>query len=479
MTPLSNRLEENIAHARQLFPIPQSFDFITRDLYLGSTRGYWIGINGFCKLDVLQQIFSDLQNPLYMQDNVIEEITRYMNARIGYSQASLTDNWEDIERSVLSGPSVLFIDGFRQAILLDVRTYPTRGVEEPETEQVTNGSRDGFVETILFNTNLIRRRIRSPKLTFEMISVGTVSKTDVAIAYVSGLAEEALLKKLRLKLHSLNVTTLTMGARSLEELLVPEKWYHPLPSIHRTQRPDVACSFLTEGYIAVIVDNSPSVLILPCSIFQFTQAPEDYYKSPVVGTYFRTVRFLCIPVNLLLMPLFLLITVYYPQLSDQLRLLSTQDLPGPTIIFYCFAVELFLDLFKYSASLSSGRFSGSLSIIGGLIIGDIAVDLHWASTEILFYAALTLLTTLSLSSIAFADGLRIYRLFLLAATAIGGTWGFAVGLLLVSLSIVTTPVFGGKSYFWPLFPFDRHALGTLIFRHPTYKAQPDRIPRHQ
>ena len=478
MTPLSIHLEENIAHAKSLFPIPKSFDFITRDLYLGSTKGYWIGINGCCKLEVLQLIFSDLQNPLYMQDNTIEEITRYMNTRIGYAQASLTDNWEDIERSVLSGPSVLFIDGFQQAILFDVRTYPTRSVEEPETEQVTNGARDGFVETMLFNTNLIRRRIRSPKLTFEIVSVGSISKTDVAIAYVGGLADEKLLEQLRQKLQSLKVTTLTMGTRSLEELLVPEKWYHPLPSIHRTQRPDVACSFLTEGYIAVIVDNTPSVMILPCSIFQFTQTPEDYYKSPVVGTYFRTVRFLCIPVNLLLMPVFLLITVYYPQVSDNLRLLSTQDLPGPTIIFYCFAVEFLLDLFKYSGSLSSGRFSGSLSIIGGLIIGDIAVDLHWASVEILFYAALTLLTTLSLSSIDFADGLRIYRFFLLITTAIGGTWGFVIGLTLVSVSIITTPVFDGKSYFWPLVPFDRHALGTLLFRHPTYKEQPGKIPRH-
>ena len=182
MTTLSTRLEENIAHAKTLFPIPQSFDIVTRDLYLGDTRGYWIGINGLCKTEILQQIFSDLQNPLYMTDSTVQEIQRYMNTRIGYAQTTLTDNWEDIERNVLSGPSVLFIDGFAQAILLDVRTYPTRGVEEPDTEHVTSGARDGFVETMLFNTNLIRRRIRSPKLTFEILSVGSVSKTDVAVA---------------------------------------------------------------------------------------------------------------------------------------------------------------------------------------------------------------------------------------------------------------------------------------------------------
>lgn len=479
MTPLSTSLEENIAHAKALFPIPKSFDFITRELYLGGTKGYWIGINGFCKVDILQQIFSDLQDPLYMKDHKIEEIQRYMNAKIGYAQASLTDNWEDIERNVLSGPSVLLIDGFARAILLDVRTYPARGIEEPDTEHVTKGARDGFVETMLFNTNLIRRRIRSPKLTFEILSVGTLSKTDVAVAYLDGSVNEELLSSLKETLKSLKASSLTMGAKSLEELLVPKKWFHPLPSIHLTERPDVACSFLTEGHIAVIVDNSPAILILPCTIFQFTQSPEDYYKSPIVGTYFRTVRFLCIPVNLLLMPLFLLLTAYYPQISEKWSLLSTKDLPGPTIIFYVIAVELLLDLFKYSTSLSSSRFSGSLSIVGGLIIGDIAVELNWASVEILFYAALTLLTSLSLSSMEFADGLRIYRIFLVAATALGGTWGFFISLALVSFSILTTPTYGGMSYFWPLFPFHWQALKTLLFRCPTAKAQPSKVWKRQ
>ena len=331
------------------------------------------------------------------------------------------------------------------------------------------------METMLFNTNLIRRRIRSPRLTFEVISVGSISKTDVAVAYIDGLADMKLLERIKNRLKELDITSLTMGSKSLEELLVPKKWFHPLPSVYSTERPDTACSYLTEGYIAVIVDNSPSVLILPCSIFHFTQSSEDYYKSPVVGTYFRLVRFLCIPVNLLLLPVFLLITVFYPQLSAQLHLLSTKDLPGPTIIFYCFAVEFFLDLFKYSASISSGRFAGSLSIVGGLIIGDIAVDLNWASAEILFYAAMTLLTTLSLSNIEFADGLRLYRMFLLVTTSIGGIWGFGLGLLLILVSVFTTPIFGGSSYFWPLFPFNGRALKTLLLRYPTFRAQPSKV----
>lgn len=476
---LSSSLEKNIEQIQSVFPIPQSFDIVTRRLFLGETKAYWIGINGFCRVELLQQIFSDLQNPIYMKDNRIEDIERYMNAKIGYAQASLSGSWEDIISNILSGPSALFIDGFAQAIMIDVRTYPVRSVSEPDTERVTLGARDGFVETMLFNTNLIRRRIRSPRLTFEMQSIGAESKTDVAIAYLDNNVNHEFLARLKQSLTGLSVTSLTMGAKSLEELLVKKRWFHPLPCMHYTERPDVACSFLMEGHIVVIVDNSPSVLILPCTVFQFMQSPEDYYKSPVVGTYFRLIRFLCIPVSLILMPLFLLLTVYFPEFSEKWEILSTESLPGPTIIFYIFAVEFLLDLFKYSASVSSSRFSGSLSIIGGLIIGDIAVELNWASVEILFYAAVTLLTSLSLASIEFSDALRVYRLFLVITTALFGLWGFLGGLALVLLSVITTPTFGGMSYFWPLYPFQWKALCTLLLRYPTASAQPSKVWKHR
>lgn len=472
---LSKNLEENIRCLRQALPVSKSFDVVTRQLLLGETRGYWIGINGFCRSEILQQIFSDLQNPLCRKNDKIEDIEAYLNAKIGYIQASLCDNWEALLHNICSGPSALLIDGFDRAILLDARTYPARNVGEPDTERVSRGSRDGFVETMLFNCNLIRRRIRSPRLTFEVLTVGGESRTDVAIAYLDHKAEPALLKQIRDALSHLSVTSLTIGAKSLEELLVPKKWFHPLPSFHLTERPDVACSFLEEGHIAVIVDNSPSVLILPCTIFQFTQSPEDYYKSPVVGNYFRLTRFLCIPVSLLLMPAFLLLTAWYPQLSARWQLISDPTLSRPTLIFYALAVEFLLDLFQYSNAVSSSRFSGSLSIIGGLIIGDIAVELHWACAEILFYAAITLLTSLSLASMEFAEGIRVYRIFLIFATAFAGIWGFAGGLGAILLSVLTTPTFGKKSYFWPLYPFQWKALKTLLFRHPTIKAQPTSV----
>lgn len=472
---LSPVLDENIHYLKEILPLDTSFDLMTRDLNLGRTKAFFLGVNGFCKTEILQQIISDLQNPLYTQDDCVTDILQYMNSKIGYAQASLTSSWDDIFRNVLSGPSALFIDGFDQAILIDVRTYPARSIAEPDLERVTRGARDGFVETLLFNANLIRRRVRSTDLVFAMHSVGTASKTDVAIAYLEKNVSPELLEKLSRAVDSLQVTSLTMGARSLEELLLHKRWWNPLPCIQMTERPDVACSYLLEGHILILVDNSPLVLILPCTIFQFTQSPEDYYKSPAVGTYFRMVRFFCIPVSLLLLPLFLLATAHYPDFALEAGLLSEEGLTPQRLLFYVLAVEFLLDLFKYSSSLSSGKFSGSLSIVGGLIIGDIAVTLNWASVDVLFYAAVTLLASLAITDTEFSDAIRLYRILLILAAGLGALPGFLACLALVLVSVATTPTFGGYSYFWPLFPFHGKALGRLLFRDPTPKAQPSRV----
>ena len=471
---LTTRLEENIELFKKLLPIGKSFDLVTRHLYLGDTPAYFITINGMCRTEVLQQIFSDLQNPLYMQNTTIEQIQGFIAGKIGYAQVELCSDVDKILRQLLSGPSVLLIEGFAQAVLIDARSYQTRSVEEPDTERVTRGARDGFVETMLFNTNLIRRRIRSPRLTFEIFSIGEDSQTDVSLAYLDNIADTDLLDKIRHELKKLQITSLTMGSKSLEELLLHKRWFHPMPALHSTERPDVASSYLMEGHILIIVDNSPAVLILPCSLFQFTQSPADYYNNPLTGCYFRLVRFLCIPISLFLLPLFYLIAAHYPDFALQYRLLSG-EVNQLELTIFIFAVEFLLDLFKYSSSHSSSSFSGSLSIVGGLIIGDIAVQLQWTTTEALFYAAITLLATLSLASIELGEGLRLYRLFLLVTTALFGIWGFGIGTLLVLISIATTPTFGNMSYLWPLVPFHWGSLKTLLFRYPTFKAQPSKV----
>lgn len=470
---ISTNIQDNIVMARSLMAIKQSFDYIERELFFGQTKVYMLAINGFTQTEVLQHIVADVQS-LSDGQGKIRDLENFIDSKLGFAQVSYVEDWEVLIKNLLSGQTILIIDGFERAVSIDTRTYPIRSIAEPDTEKVTRGAKDGFVENIIMNSALIRRRIRDPKLTFELHQVGTDSKTDVAIAYIQGKAEEKLIEQVRQKLDGLEVTSLTMGMQSLKELLIPRSFLHPLPSVLTTERPDVASSYLEEGYVLLVPDASPMVMVLPCSIFQFTQSPEDYYKSPVVGNYIRTMRFFSLLASLLLLPLFLLFGAYVP-LPEEFTLVSTEGMTPLKLFIMVLVIEVALDLFRYSTSHTSERFAGALSIVGGLIIGDVAIDLEWASLEVLFYGAATMLATLSIASLEMAEGLRIYRIFLVLCTGIFGGWGFGIGLLLVLISVITTPTFGKTSYFWPLVPFQWNALKTLLFRYPTIKAQPSSI----
>lgn len=474
---ISANIQENITKARSLMAIKQSFDYIERNLFFGKTKVYMLAINGFTQTEVLQHIVADVQS-LSDGEGEIRDLETFIDCKLGFAQVAYVEDWEALIKNLLSGQTILIVDGFARAVSIDTRTYPVRSIAEPDTEKVTRGAKDGFVENIIMNTALMRRRIRDPKLTFELHQVGSDSKTDVAIAYIKGKAEEKLIEKVRAKLDGLKVTSLTMGIQSLKELMIPRSYFHPLPSVFTTERPDVASSYLEEGYVLLVPDTSPEVLVLPCSIFQFTQSPEDYYKSPVVGNYIRLMRLFSLLASLLLLPLFLLFGAHVP-LPEEFALVSTEGMTPVKLFIMVLVIELALDLFRYSTSHTSERFAGALSIVGGLIIGDVAIDLEWASLEVLFYGAATMLATLSVASLEMAEGIRIYRIFLVLCTGFFGLWGFGIGLAFVIISVITTPVFGKTSYFWPLVPFQWKALKTLLFRYPTVKAQPSSILKEQ
>lgn len=474
---ISANIQENITKARSLMAIKQSFDYIERNLFFGKTKVYMLAINGFTQTEVLQHIVADVQS-LSDGEGEIRNLETFIDCKLGFAQVAYVEDWEALIKNLLSGQTILIVDGFNRAVSIDTRTYPVRSIAEPDTEKVTRGAKDGFVENIIMNTALMRRRIRDPKLTFELHQVGSDSKTDVAIAYIKGKAEEKLIEKVRAKLDGLKVTSLTMGIQSLKELMIPRSYFHPLPSVFTTERPDVASSYLEEGYVLLVPDTSPEVLVLPCSIFQFTQSPEDYYKSPVVGNYIRLMRLFSLLASLLLLPLFLLFGAHVP-LPEEFALVSTEGMTPVKLFIMVLVIELALDLFRYSTSHTSERFAGALSIVGGLIIGDVAIDLEWASLEVLFYGAATMLATLSVASLEMAEGIRIYRIFLVLCTGFFGLWGFGIGLAFVIISVITTPVFGKTSYFWPLVPFQWKALKTLLFRYPTVKAQPSSILKEQ
>ncbi len=463
---LSSDINESKRLFKQQLPIKTSFDVIGRDLVIGDKEAYLIFIDGFAKDDIMLFILETLQK-IKNESIKYDTIITLIREKIGYIEVESFNDIEQAKSMLLAGAVVLVIDGESKGIIIDAREYPARTPAEPDLEKVTRGSRDGLVETVIFNTALIRRRLRDPDLIFEITSVGKRSKTDVVISYIKGIADDKLISEVKDKIDKIDAGALVMGEKSLDELLIKKHWYNPLPQVKFTERPDVVAAHLMEGHIAIIVDTSPSVMILPVTMFHFTQHAEDYYQNISVGTYLRWVRFLGMICALILPPLWYLLVEHKEILPEFLQFIGPKESGKIPIIIQFFLLEFGLDLLRLSSIHTPSALTTSLGIIGGLLISDLAVSVGMFVPETVLYMAVAAIGTFVTPSMEFSMAIRIFRLLLLILSGLLGFPGFFIGLLIICILTYRTHSFEhGKKYTWPLIPFDWKALSHILFRMP-------------
>ena len=463
---LTSDLSNNKNILQQRLPIKKSFDLIGRELLIGEREAYMIFIDGFAKDDIMLKIFELLQ-PLESKDLEQTSITTLIKQNIGYIEVESSQDIIQIESMVLAGAIALIIDGFDKGIIIDARQYPVRSPQEPDLEKVTRGSRDGLVETVIFNTALIRRRLRDPNLIFEMKSVGKRSKSDVVIAYIKDLVDENLLKEVKDKVDNIDTGALVMAEKTLEELLIKKHWYNPLPQTKFSERPDVVAAHLMEGHIAIIVDTSPSVMILPVTLFYFTQHAEDYYQNITVGTYIRWIRFIGMFSALLLPPLWLMLVNSKEYLPDFLQFIGPKESSTLPLVAQFVLLEFGLDILRISSIHTPSALTTSLGIIGGLILSELAITVGIFVPETVLYMALAGIGTFSSPSFEFAMALRIFRLFILIMTGAFYIFGFFGSLIIIFILTYTTSSFKhARRYTWPLIPFEWKPLSHILFRKP-------------
>ena len=467
---LSKDIKENIETLKQRLPIEKSFDVIGRELIIcENLDAYLLFIDGFAKDDVMLWILEVLQALNEDQVNT-NTITMLMKQRIGYIEVETFSDLSQMETMVLAGAVALIVDGLEEGLIIDAREYPVRSPEEPDLEKVTRGSRDGLVETIVFNTALIRRRLRDPNLIFEIKSVGKRSRSDVVIAYLKDLADEKLVQEVKDKIDQVDVGALVMAEKTLEELLIKKHWYNPFPQIKFTERPDVVSAHLLEGHIAIIVDTSPSVMLLPVTMFHFTQHAEDYYQNISVGTYTRWIRFIGMLSAFIIPPLWLLLVMNKEALPDFLQFLGPKEDSIIPLFLQLIILEIGLDLLRISSIHTPSALNTSLGIIGGLMLSEMAINVGLFIPETVLYMALAGIGTFATPSLEFAMAIRIFRLLLLLLTGLFNLWGFILALLIISIITFTTKSFkNAKPYTWPLIPFDGKALAHILFRMPIPK----------
>ncbi len=466
MRSFSNDFSINMQTLDSELNVKENFDIIKREMLINNHRVVMYYVDGFVTASIMQKLMMHLVTIKELGNTGARSVEEFVKQSVPSVEVDPCYDIDKALKLVLSGCSLIISDAFYDgSIVVDARSYPARVTAEPENDKVMRGSRDGFVETMIFNTAMIRRRIRDTNLVVKYASAGEKSKTDISIVYIKGKAKPEYVKEIERKISEIKTDSLVMGHQSLIECLVKHKWYNPFPKVRCTERPDAACASILEGSVVVICDNSPEALILPTSIFDFLQETDDYYFPPLVGSYLRIVRQIVFWSAIVLTPVWYLL-VTNPQFMPQgLEFLVPKDAGNIPILAQLLIVEVVIDGLKLASLNTPSVMSNSFGVIGGLLLGDFAVQIGWLSADVIFYMAIVSIASFTQSNYELGYAFKFIRMITLVLIALFDIWGLFIGFAIGLLLVVTNSTINGKhSYLYPLIPFNAHALSRLIFR---------------
>ncbi len=441
---LSASFEENIRYMNEVLPVKESFDIIRRDMKIGGKASVFYYIDGFVKDEAMLKIMDSFLS--VTEQDMSEDAESFIQEHVPYVEVDLAADFDQVLRNVLSGAVALFIDGYAESVIIDCRTYPARSVDEPEKDKSLRGSRDGFVETIVFNTALMRRRIRDPHLIMEMTEAGQSSRTDIAICYMSNRVDQELLDNLRRRIRELNLDDLRMNQQSLAEALFKRKWFNPFPKFKYTERPDTAAACLLEGKVVILVDNAPSAMILPTSILDMIEEANDYYFPTLTGIYLKVTRTLITVATVFFTPLYLLFMQNPQWLPEAFAFVEVRDTVNIPLIFQFLLLELSIDGLRLAAMNTPTMLSTPLSVIAGIVMGEFSVQSGWFNSEVMLYMAFVAVANYTQPNFELGYALKFMRLMLLVLTSVFGLYGFVAGCILVLCFLIFNKTLSGRNY---------------------------------
>ena len=437
-------VKENVAYMNQVLPVKESFDLIERDIMIGEREASFFFIDGFMKDEIMLKVMDSFLK--VRKEDMPASATGFARQCLPYVEVDTLSDFDQVLRNLLSGTTCLFIDGYETCIVIDCRTYPARSVGEPEKDKSLRGSRDGFVETIVFNTALIRRRIRDPHLVMQMVEIGDSSRTDVALCYMSDRADEELLKNVKKRLQAIHTGDLRMNQQSLAEQLFKRKWFNPFPKFKFTERPDTAAACLLEGKVVILVDNSPSAMILPTSILDIIEEANDYYFPTLTQIYLKFSRGVITFLTVFLTPVFLLFMQNLEWLPDMFRFVALRDTVNIPLVFQFLLLEMAIDGLRLAALNTPSMLSTPLSVIAGIVMGEFSVQSGWFNSEVMLYMAFVAVANYTQPNFELGYALKFMRLLLLILTALFNWIGFAAGCVIIICSICFNKTLSGRSY---------------------------------
>jgi len=415
-------------------------------------------------IETLMEFF-DLNN---FEKNTTQELDRIASlTSIATSEISSVDNISTAVNKILSGETMLFIDGCTKAIMISSRGWPMRSISEPVAETLLRGPRDGFNETLKVNITLIRRRIKDPKLKVKYMQIGTKSKTDIAIMYLEDRVNRQVLEELQKRLSKINIEAV-LESSYIEELIEDDN-YSPFPQVENTQRPDAAASAIYEGRVVIGVDNTPQVLMVPAIMTVFMQSSEDYYERWLSACMIRIVRYLALPITILLPALYVAITTFHPNmLPTGLALYvaaSRAKVPFPAW-FEASLIEITMELIREAGMRIVGPIGSTIGIVGGLVIGQAAVEAGLISPLVIIIVALTTISSFAIPSYNFSTSLRMLRFAFIILAATLGLFGVSLGICILLTHLCALKSMG-VPYMTPFSSFveNKPDLMDTIIRH--------------
>lgn len=466
MEKLSKNYMDNVRLFDEVLGVGRSCDIVSRDYVIGGMRArIWV-VDGYGKDETLERMGAFWLSLTAEDVAHLTEMQAFADRFITFSETNVSFDVDDIVTSVLLGKTLLLAEGLSGGALMDCKDYPGRSVGEPMDGKVLRGSHDGFIEAVVPNMALLRRRIRDPHLTMEGHKVGTRSRTDAVLCYLDDKVDRELLSELRSKLEKIDVRSLSMAQESVAETIRPKQWYNPFPKVRYTERPDSAAASIMEGNIVLMVDNSPSVMILPTTFFDFTQEANEFYFPPLIGTYLRLLRIIVFLISLLITPAWYLMVSEPGRLPGWLDFLSSPEPASLSLLSQLLVVEFLIDVLKLASLNTPDSLSNSFSMLGALILGDFAVQAGWLGPEVLVYMAFVSVAGFAQPSYEMGYAFKLLRVALLLVTAVFDVWGFVLGVLGILVLLATTKPMVGKGYLYPLIPFNGKALRRLLIREP-------------
>jgi len=360
--------------------------------------------------------------------------------------------------SVSSGMSVVLCN--EKIYVVETRNYPSRGINEPDTEKTIRGSKDGFNENIIINVGLIRRRIRSEHFKCEIFKVGKNSNTDVVVSYMDDKVNENSLKEIIEKIKNINIDGLVMSDRALEEKIFKQK-FNPFPLVRYSERPDIVAAHLLKGNIAIIVDTSSSVIITPTTLFEHTKHVEEYRQVPSVGTFIRILRYLAFFITVFLVRLWML-TLNNDSFTSNIFVKLSNESPIPVLV-QIIIVELVIELLRIATIHTPNHLSSAMGLIATLILGQMAVEIGLFQSEILLYCSISSIGGFATPSYELSLANKLVKLILILIVGLFGATGFIIGftMLVILLGAIKTY---GVPYLYPLMPFDYKEFLKILFR---------------